>query len=677
MSESVDLYMGEAVGTYVGSAGKVISAILQTAGLFAQSSILEGVRTNLASFGALIYIVAIISALISVALYGNYRRGSYLLIGPALFYWMLNDTVDAGPTAVRYGNRTFASSGEEQINFLKQISDPAKYSSKPKISYFYAEFDNLVSSLVQNLVAFLINTENKQDLINEGKERVYSKVLALRGSTVGFSSLVSLGIAGHCADVLSLSQRRAALTKNGEPTTDNALSEELQRLTAEYNTQKTLRVINLTNELRDYLGSIGFVNIQEPTNCEEIWNFTKTASLKEAEQQLASATTDTEGNSKVPWDKVKEEIGKTFSEDDPGKATEVVAAHIFKNTLSQVPAQAMSGRLASRANFDPLVYNAVFRDVADAYSQGGFLMVQYFAASIPYIQGLLLFILSGAFPFFTIFLLMPSRASSFFVWMSLWVWVKSWDVGFAFIDFLKDFLFPFFTQGARDSAAAINWDDPSSVYGVVTQNDPLATYNTYITIISLITVSVPAMTAHFCMGATNLYDAFKMSIDKTANKFGQNRTNEARRVYANKTEMKNQRESVAFAERRAEAARSKEKSMTANGVDRNKEGRGAMSKHMQAEYQRGQFDYHYGQGQTNGAMLALHTGRKSTRGVGLAENFTLANKQDMDETNNTRNLGTEGTKLPGLASDNYAPKDDKISSADTSNPSVTDSGGHD
>lgn len=38
--------------------------------------------------------------------------------------------------------------------------------------------------------------------------------------------------------------------------------------------------------------------------------------------------------------------------------------------------------------------------------------------------------------------------------------------------------------------------------------------------IGLLTVSIPLLTAHLCLGATNLFDAFKNSIDQGANRFG-------------------------------------------------------------------------------------------------------------------------------------------------------------
>ena len=63
-----------------------------------------------------------------------------------------------------------------------------------------------------------------------------------------------------------------------------------------------------------------------------------------------------------------------------------------------------------------------------------------FAMIIPYLQGLLLYGLSIAFPFFALMLIVPGKAGAFITWMTLWAWVKSWDVGWALVAVIDDML---------------------------------------------------------------------------------------------------------------------------------------------------------------------------------------------------------------------------------------------
>lgn len=60
-----------------------------------------------------------------------------------------------------------------------------------------------------------------------------------------------------------------------------------------------------------------------------------------------------------------------------------------------------------------------------------------FALNLPYYQGLLLYILSIAYPFFALVVLIPGKAANFLFLPLAWMWVKSWDVGFAAIFVLE------------------------------------------------------------------------------------------------------------------------------------------------------------------------------------------------------------------------------------------------
>ncbi|MCB0360259.1 MAG: hypothetical protein KDD44_11505, partial [Bdellovibrionales bacterium] len=100
-TETIEAAGGEAVG----AVGQVISAAMQTLGLYSQSTVLNSFMQVADSVGAFVYIVAVLGAILSVALFGNYRKGIYLLIGPTLFWWVLESRIIAEPTAICVGNR--------------------------------------------------------------------------------------------------------------------------------------------------------------------------------------------------------------------------------------------------------------------------------------------------------------------------------------------------------------------------------------------------------------------------------------------------------------------------------------------------------------------------------------------------------------------------------------------
>ncbi|MCB0354099.1 MAG: hypothetical protein KDD64_11260, partial [Bdellovibrionales bacterium] len=55
------------------------------------------------------------------------------------------------------------------------------------------------------------------------------------------------------------------------------------------------------------------------------------------------------------------------------------------------------------------------------------------AIMIPYIQGIALYLLAIAYPFAAMLTIMPGFHKIIFTWMSFWLWVKMWDLGFAVV----------------------------------------------------------------------------------------------------------------------------------------------------------------------------------------------------------------------------------------------------
>jgi hypothetical protein len=52
---------------------------------------------------------------------------------------------------------------------------------------------------------------------------------------------------------------------------------------------------------------------------------------------------------------------------------------------------------------------------------------------VPYIQGILLYVLAMAYPLACLLIVVPGWHKTLFTWMSFWAWAKLWDVGFAVV----------------------------------------------------------------------------------------------------------------------------------------------------------------------------------------------------------------------------------------------------
>ena len=81
----------------VHTAGTFIAAAMEQAGYIAQSRFLVDFRDFFREAGALVYILGAIGGIVSVVVFGSFRAARYLVLGPAL-YWFL-----VGPTSPSEG----------------------------------------------------------------------------------------------------------------------------------------------------------------------------------------------------------------------------------------------------------------------------------------------------------------------------------------------------------------------------------------------------------------------------------------------------------------------------------------------------------------------------------------------------------------------------------------------
>ena len=120
------------------------------------------------------------------------------------------------------------------------------------------------------------------------------------------------------------------------------------------------------------------------------------------------------------------------------------------------------------------------------------------AYMLPYYQGLLLFFLAIAFPFFAVLLAIPGRAMGFGLWFGLWFWVKSWDIGYALVSMVDRALYALFVvkmdSGYVTSRTTLDLDFSSAV-SALRDVDPTFDVGTYYNIIAVCLLAVPVVSA--------------------------------------------------------------------------------------------------------------------------------------------------------------------------------------
>lgn len=134
------------------------------------------------------------------------------------------------------------------------------------------------------------------------------------------------------------------------------------------------------------------------------------------------------------------------------------------------------------------------------------------AATMPYYQGLALYFLSVLYPFFALLLLIPGKHGGFLLWFSMWLWVKSWDIGYAVVMLLDDALFSMMVARNYDNPATTNGFDmaknmhsiqhdlATSIY-MMQEADPTFQLGTYYAIIGIALQSIPIVSSYLLLGS--------------------------------------------------------------------------------------------------------------------------------------------------------------------------------
>lgn len=621
--------MGESGGEVIGAASQLISAMLQTIGLHSQDAVLDNFMPVLENLGAIAFIVAVLGGLASFALFGNYKKALYLVIGPTLFYWVLTTRVPATHVDICTSNACNPNSQSQLESFIQTYTNIAPQSTA-QVSWFFAKWDSIVSNVVQNFSQVVVDGQNKEHLIAAARERVAPDLLVARAIDKPFVKLTSLGMAGHCAELTNIDQQRGRLkaqidkkqksvnrlngSEDSSQAEKDALTDEigilqlrLSDLDAQYNDALigvTVENIDFPEDMQEFVtGLTPPFTAKEQVSCQDVWDYTYRAFENEADK-LLTLTAEQQADQTIPWDKVRLGIiemlqgplqtpGGPATQQELQNAKDRLAAVILKNTLASQAHHAMTDQIHSRTPWEQKTFTATFSNVANHEARGAKMTLIHFAGSIPYIQGLLLYLLAMMFPFFALFLILPGRYSAFLVWMSLWAWVKSWDFGFAFIDFIRDILWQFINPSLNSAEnQALNWNDLSSVFALINTHDPLASLNTYYTVVGILTIAIPAFTAHLCLGATNLFDAFKGTMGQQSQEFGRRTTKRSKNFEWSEVENQMARRKSEEAMKAAKAAGYNPQQME-DGTWRASTTDAAKNRHMDAEMKMARYKQHF------------------------------------------------------------------------------------
>ncbi|MCC6220640.1 MAG: hypothetical protein IT291_05280 [Deltaproteobacteria bacterium] len=532
----------------IGSVGTLVAAGLETAGHHLQAEFLKILDAGLASdLGALLYVISVISALVCIAVGGRYKFGAWLLIGPALYWWVISTRVESYGAKWVFGDRQHSTEmvfksvegvadGKSQIaNNSSKESD--KNELKPvKVAQVFAIWNNFVSSLMRGLTSALYLTDVKSDVSFVQRAERYVKLFNLKvedPEVEKFLKLITLG--PKCVEYYGLQQ---ALYIGARTEHENeAIRAKLKQIDSQVTITRQDENYPIIEELYkgNYFGE-GVKELKEAYVCRDLWDLAILA-LKNEANKLVSRVADAGRVQGLEQKDVLKDLGKKFNpngelcnyKDEMGNEASLseqecsdqqvlimvnaIAVKLFMESAKEINPSLAQLSLSRhlRIESDKHPYNKMYpndpgkkdhfdvsrdlRHLAPGYEYVG--KGEYLSAvlALPYLQGIVLYFLSLSFPFFSFALIIPGRHRTFFTWMALWFWAKSWDFGYAVVMIIDELLYALLPHGPQLVGDKLS--NPGEAFQMVLAADPTYSVQIYYNIMATLILGVPALTGMF------------------------------------------------------------------------------------------------------------------------------------------------------------------------------------
>jgi hypothetical protein len=535
-----------AVTPGITSAGTMVAAALETVGHYYQAHILDSLAEPFrGSLGGFIYLVGIAVAVFSVAVRGSYKFGPWLLIGPPLFFSAVFPRMTIGPVQWKFANQ---DRDQGRVNEEVERMMPKK-AGDANVSKLFARYDEIISATVQKTVEIFNNHKTETDKTFILKAQLLSRVAGNHVEDPQFGALIGHALLNQCGAIVAAAKiyQSPFYPAQEKETAKNFLdSFDVRNLVLvdtaiDYVVRKNGQIASGSTGgdgtpdkaiISDLQSSFGGTLSTDRTvlqstqfSCKQIWQYVTLGLLDLGRRNILRIQADL-ANNKVDVTKALTQLAKSLSlVPDGGDDAPTVGQAELVERLAQASAKYLLRNAADRGNLsgrieevaemsrefpvvesplEPTLFEAEYaRGRSGEYAEKTRLLTT--ASNLPYYQGLLLYFLSIAFPFFAMLLLVPGKHMGFLMWFVLWLWVKSWDIGMAVVMQLDDILFSIMTisnQTVKDIPLAkqqlnVNFDLAMSALRL---SDPTFQLTTYYNIVAASLAAIPIVSSQLILG---------------------------------------------------------------------------------------------------------------------------------------------------------------------------------
>ena len=552
----------------IGSVGTLIGAAMETAGHYMQSEFLDVLtQEQLAQqLGGLVYAISIVTALFIIAVGGQYKFGLWFLVGPPIFFFMIFVRTNSSGAIWRFGTREY---DVKEVDRLTKDAIPESAGSgggrkTARVSLFFSKYDQLTSGAVQAFVSLLRLEDSWSDANFVSKMQKFYNLKDPKWLDGNMMTWFSQVFSNNCGRYLLLLRDLSDPGTNliGREQDKQAITEELKKLrsTLTFNDQRDISYAMdwAARALPQETANKWKEKLKAGFTCPDLWTLAleiyRARAVLLVDDIIAYTLPPQCQASEECKEKYRKMIMKKFSYEvrtDSGAVetrrisdeealhyliNEVTARLVLKNLALLLP-----NHIADEAGREPsampvrgnmAVINTprqlrVLQATEKYQSVGDFLSG---ALSMPYIQGLGLYFLALSFPFFAFTIIVPGRHHGFFLWMGLWFWLKSWDIGFAIVMEIDNMLFALMPQGPPIKDLMSNSEEAiARTFKDLLTVDPTYTQHTYFNLVAVCLLAVPVVSAALIKkGGSEFAHALNQGFSNFCGKIGESMTSYSR-----------------------------------------------------------------------------------------------------------------------------------------------------
>ncbi len=543
------------------SVGTLVAAVMETIGYVSQAKILNsenGLGGMLQKLGALIYIGSILSALLAVALAGRYDVALWLLVGPPMFNFLIapppeGTNIGAG-AEWHFGAFTDADNRKDKIVRGADVD----IAEAQKVSWFFHAFNVVVSDMVQQFVKLITNDKVRQQMLFMTRQHVLEDLFAGvvdSPDLFGFAAFLNATCSEEmdAARIISLGQRDPDFRNSSE------YKAAVKYYCDNFDKPRTISGVPKSGGAFRYLKDLKMLNDAEDVEierqigkatCKQMWSWMLEGMEKAAKQTLGLSLAQrvyTKAPKEVFEQIVNDINTKMTSEKTLGDKTStppfqcaggggggvttpnvssldsselvqlMFSAWMVRKVFSQDSKGQMLAQFAEHANVQ--LQNSYYTgdsslEAADAIQRRFRVermaeVTKYetytLAMTLPYVQGAGLYVLATLFPFFALLVLIPGQAGSFFMWCALWVWLKSWDIGWALVMVADELLWSLMPHAAYfnnvKAEEANPYSNPITIFEAAFNGDYGYNLSSYYMLLAAMITAVPILTANAVLGS--------------------------------------------------------------------------------------------------------------------------------------------------------------------------------